>query len=337
MYFKDFPQFLYDFNYGSGVTKTSLVRDITRNIRFRRDILANITLFDEYDVIDGETPEIIAEKFYGTPEYHWVVMLANERFDNNSDFPLMEPELQRHISTVFNPDNHAKNWYFDEVAEEDTSKPDEQRLYFSPYDNDLPFDPQYLTSTVQATMSGSTDTMSFSYTFQWPDVRYGISHNGFDQLSQIFWQTLPYPVGNISYSNSSKLVTGVSTKFTDLFVGMDIYNYTTRQLIGRISEINSDSVITLVNNPSSSASHVNFYSRVTGNPIGELTVATVGREHNPVYFVNSDGNKINAGTPGAIPVSGDQYERMVNDGKRRIKIISPKLLATVLRNYKELL
>ena len=93
MFFKDFPSFLYDFNYGNDVVKTDVVKDITRNIRVKREILSNISLFDHYDIIDGETPEIISEKFYGTPEYHWVVMLANEKYDWLSDFPLMESDF----------------------------------------------------------------------------------------------------------------------------------------------------------------------------------------------------------------------------------------------------
>ena len=80
MYFKDFPKFLYDFKYdNTDQTKMSVVRDITRNIRFRKEVLENYTLYDEYDIKDGETPEIIAEKIYGNPEYHWIIMLVNQR------------------------------------------------------------------------------------------------------------------------------------------------------------------------------------------------------------------------------------------------------------------
>lgn len=94
MYFKDFPKFIYDFKYDdSAATKTSVVKDITRNIRFRKEILANITLYDEYDIVDGETPEIIAEKIYGNPEYHWIIMLVNDRYDYLTDFPLEETAL----------------------------------------------------------------------------------------------------------------------------------------------------------------------------------------------------------------------------------------------------
>lgn len=100
MYFKNFPEFLYEFKMG-GVDKTSIVKDVTRNIRFRRDVLANITVYDEYDIVDGETPEIIAEKIYGNAQYHWVIMLANDRYDYIEDFPLAEPELVKVISAKY--------------------------------------------------------------------------------------------------------------------------------------------------------------------------------------------------------------------------------------------
>jgi hypothetical protein len=100
MYFKDFPNFIYQFKVGN-TTKTSLVKDVTRNIRFRRDVLANITVYDEYDIVDGETPEIIAEKLYGDAQYHWIIMLANDRYDYIEDFPLAEYQLVRVIAAKY--------------------------------------------------------------------------------------------------------------------------------------------------------------------------------------------------------------------------------------------
>jgi len=79
------------------ITKSFIVKDITKNIRFRRDVLANIALYDEYDIIDGETPEILAERLYGNPEYHWIVMLANDRYDYRNDWPLTQVNLDQYI------------------------------------------------------------------------------------------------------------------------------------------------------------------------------------------------------------------------------------------------
>jgi len=78
-------------------TKALILTDITRNIRFRRDVLANITVYDYYDVVDGETPEIVAEKVYGNAGYHWIVMLVNERYDYLKDWPLTQPNLDQYI------------------------------------------------------------------------------------------------------------------------------------------------------------------------------------------------------------------------------------------------
>jgi hypothetical protein len=110
MYFKEFPQFLYDFKYGNS-TKTSIVTDITRNVRFRKEVLENVTLFDEYDIVDGETPEIVAEKIYGDPEYHWIIMLANQKHDYISDFPLSEQALVKHIVATYGAQRYAIRHY----------------------------------------------------------------------------------------------------------------------------------------------------------------------------------------------------------------------------------
>ena len=101
MYFQNFPDIIYDFDI-NGTTSVIQVKDITRNIRFRRDVLANITIYDEYDVIDGETPEHVAEKFYGNPEYHWVVMLINEVYDYKQDWVLSYNDLSNYIKSKYN-------------------------------------------------------------------------------------------------------------------------------------------------------------------------------------------------------------------------------------------
>ena len=100
MYFSNFPKIIYDFNLSSG-TDFKVVTDITQNVRLRKQILENITLYDYYDIEEGETPEIISEKIYGTPFYHWVIMLANQRYDYINDFPLTQNELEKYIDRKY--------------------------------------------------------------------------------------------------------------------------------------------------------------------------------------------------------------------------------------------
>lgn len=114
MYFKNFPSFLYDFDI-NGKTEYRLVKDITQNVRLRKQLLSNVTLYDEYDIRDGETPEIIAEKVYGSPLYHWVVMLVNEKYDYIDDFPLPTYELERHITAKYGAGNEYDTHHYVDV------------------------------------------------------------------------------------------------------------------------------------------------------------------------------------------------------------------------------
>jgi hypothetical protein len=112
MYFKDFPQFAYDFEIG-GKNKVLLLTDITRNVRFRKEVLSNIQLYDEYDIQEGETPEIIAEKVYGNANLHWVIMLVNERFDYIADFPMSYPQLMNYIEDKYGVGNEYNTHHYE--------------------------------------------------------------------------------------------------------------------------------------------------------------------------------------------------------------------------------
>lgn len=111
MYFDKFPTFLYPFKINNK-TEYRLVKDISQNVRVRKEILANITLYDVYDFREGDTPEIIAEKVYGSPLYHWVVMLCNERYNYIDDYPLTQYELEKHITAKYGAGNEYDTHHY---------------------------------------------------------------------------------------------------------------------------------------------------------------------------------------------------------------------------------
>jgi hypothetical protein len=93
------------------VTKALILTDITRNIRFRRDVLSNITVYDYYDIVEGETPEIIAERIYGNAMYHWIVMLVNDRYDYLADWPLTQANLDQYVIDKYGANATAIHHY----------------------------------------------------------------------------------------------------------------------------------------------------------------------------------------------------------------------------------
>lgn len=105
MYFNQFPKIFYDFPQDVTSTQLQILTDITTNVRIRKEVLENITIYDEYDIQEGETPEIIAEKIYGDPELHWIIMLANQRYDYLADFPMTSHELDEYCIEIYGTDH----------------------------------------------------------------------------------------------------------------------------------------------------------------------------------------------------------------------------------------
>ena len=116
MYFENFSDMYYSYLTPDGETEYVLVKDITQNIRFKKEVLENVTLYEYYDIRDGDTPEIISEKFYGTPLYHWMIMLANQKYDYIEDYPLATRDLesvidQKYGDTKYDVHHYEKNGF----------------------------------------------------------------------------------------------------------------------------------------------------------------------------------------------------------------------------------
>lgn len=103
-YFSQFPDIFYNFEL-DGSFSLRAVKDIALNVRVRKDIIENVTLYDLYDIEDGETLDQIQTKLYGKPYYHWTFMLLNLRFDYVKDFPMQEFELSEYITMIYGEGN----------------------------------------------------------------------------------------------------------------------------------------------------------------------------------------------------------------------------------------
>ena len=91
-YFEHLPKILYHFNVGGKPTLIT-IKDIALNVRFKRNVLDNISLYDTYDVRDNESPEIISHKYYGKAGYHWIIMLFNDVYNLSTDWVKSEVDV----------------------------------------------------------------------------------------------------------------------------------------------------------------------------------------------------------------------------------------------------
>lgn len=85
MYFSNFPKIRYN------DTNNSKGYHVLTNIFFRVIILKgikdNVYTYFDYTVKEGERLDMLAERFYGNAEYHWIIALANDMVDPLHDMP----------------------------------------------------------------------------------------------------------------------------------------------------------------------------------------------------------------------------------------------------------
>lgn len=80
--------------------------DIATNLLFRIGIIKevmenNINAYYFYAVLDGERPEIIAEKVYGDAEAHWIILYANNIYDPYYDWPMDSRTFDKYITDKY--------------------------------------------------------------------------------------------------------------------------------------------------------------------------------------------------------------------------------------------
>ena len=98
MYFKQFPTIPYD-SEGNGKFKN--VKNLLRRVGVRAKIKTNTSLYDTYDVKNGETPESIAHKLYDDSELHWVILLLNDITDRYHDWPMSEAQFLQFVNDKY--------------------------------------------------------------------------------------------------------------------------------------------------------------------------------------------------------------------------------------------
>lgn len=90
MYFKRFP--LVNYNFGDNEAST-LFSNISAYVDIIDQVKQEVAFYEKYTILDGDRPDIVSQKLYDTPDYHWTFFSMNDGL-RESGWPMPERELR---------------------------------------------------------------------------------------------------------------------------------------------------------------------------------------------------------------------------------------------------
>ena len=117
-YFEKFPLYQYDLE---DTQNQVLITDILRRVNLKSNVAANTLVFDEYNVLDGEQPDIVARKYYGDSELHWIIVTVNN-ITSRYDWPLDQVALSEFVNDKYDNPNGIHHYEINATSGDTTKK-----------------------------------------------------------------------------------------------------------------------------------------------------------------------------------------------------------------------
>ena len=97
LYFNSIPKISTSDNNGNSIVLTNLLKRVS----IIPSLLKNPELFYQYDIQEGDTPEIVAAKYYGDSYRYWLVLFANQILNPQWDWPLTSSQFDVYIKDKY--------------------------------------------------------------------------------------------------------------------------------------------------------------------------------------------------------------------------------------------
>ena len=111
-YFNYFPTIGYDVRGDKNNIRIQSITNLLTRTRKKLEVTNN-NFFDKYFVKDGDRPDILAHKFYGDSDLHWIILYANYMTNPWYDWPMTYFDLQKYVAKKYD-DVNGIHHYIDE-------------------------------------------------------------------------------------------------------------------------------------------------------------------------------------------------------------------------------
>lgn len=110
-FFSPFPK---DLIYPLGGDRRAILTDIFRRSH-PRDTIINSNILESYRVQDGESPDEVSYRLYGTVDFYWILLLVNNITNTYTQWPMSSDVLYKYAVEKYGATNlNDVHHYIDE-------------------------------------------------------------------------------------------------------------------------------------------------------------------------------------------------------------------------------
>ncbi len=94
-YFRELPNLQYQSPYSNRISSESYItaKNIFRRMKIRDDLKNVFSVFNKYEINDGDRPDNVAKELYGKSSFDWVVLITANIVNVRDEWPLSSKEL----------------------------------------------------------------------------------------------------------------------------------------------------------------------------------------------------------------------------------------------------
>tara|TARA_Y100001972_G_scaffold45385_1_gene56061 strand:- start:133 stop:783 length:651 start_codon:yes stop_codon:yes gene_type:complete len=98
-YFRELPNFQYQSPFIDSLSSSEYVtvKNIFRRMTLRDDLKNIFTVFNKYEIKEGDRPDTVAEEVYGKSDLDWVVLISAGIVNVRNEWPLSSRDLYNYV------------------------------------------------------------------------------------------------------------------------------------------------------------------------------------------------------------------------------------------------
>ena len=102
-YFSNLPEFEYVNRTERGRSEGdySVVKNFFKRGKLREDIFQDLTFFTKYIVEGDDRPDTVASKIYNDPTLDWLVLMANNIINVQSEWPMSQGDFHAYVTNKY--------------------------------------------------------------------------------------------------------------------------------------------------------------------------------------------------------------------------------------------